>query len=151
MTAIERTAYPRFKRLPSAQELEATYTPIPAELTFVRVTAREDIHRLHLLIWLKSFQRLGYFPALADVPAAIIEHLRLCLAFTAIVQPGYDHPKMRYRHQQAVRDFLKVKSFTDDARQAISAIVAQAAAVLDNPADLINVAIEELVRLRYEL
>lgn len=151
MPTIDRTAYPRFKRTPTRHELEAIYTPTDAELNFVNTNAREDLHRLHLLIWLKSFQRLGYFPTLADVPTSIIEHLRSCLALASAVQPSYDHPKMRYRHQQAIRDFLQVRPYGDAARQTIISTVEQAASILDNPADLINVAIEELVRLRYEL
>ena len=67
MTAIERTAYPRFKRNPTRRELEEIYSPTASELAWVRGTAREDIHRLHLLLWLKSFQRLGY---LALTPSA---------------------------------------------------------------------------------
>lgn len=117
----------------------------------MRVTAREDAHRLHLLIWLKSFQRLGYFPVLADVPVAVVVHLRTSLNLPATVQPGYDQPRMLYRHQEAVRAHQGVQPFGPAARQAAVAIVGQAAAVMDNPADLINVALEELVRLRYEL
>ncbi len=133
MTSIERTAYPRFKRLPSAQELEAIYTPSTAELDFVNATAHDVAHRLHLLIWLKSFQRLGYFPTLADVPAAVVVHLRASLALPATVQPGYDQPRMLYRHQDTVRAYLAVLPFDDTARQAVVAIVAQAAAVWTTP------------------
>src|SRR5205085_5218955 len=56
-----------------------------------------------------------------------------------------------YRHQTAVRAYLQVLVFGEVARATVSARVRTAATVLDNPADLINVAIEELVRLRYEL
>src|SRR5690349_11473331 len=144
MPSIDRTAYPRFKRTPTRQELEAIYTPTEAELAFVTTTAREDLHRLHLLLWLKSFQRLGYFPLLTDIPSAIVEHLRAGLALDGTIQPGYAHPKMRYRHQQAVRDFLQVQVFDETARQVVTTTVEQAAAILDSPADLINVALEEL-------
>ena len=34
MASIERTAYPRFKRRPSAQELTEVYTPSAEELVF---------------------------------------------------------------------------------------------------------------------
>ena len=46
----------------------------------------------------KSFQRLGYFPTLAEIPLAIGEHLRACLALVGPIQLGYAQPKMRYRH-----------------------------------------------------
>jgi hypothetical protein len=36
MTSIERTAYPRLKRRPSAQELADVYTPTTEDLAFIR-------------------------------------------------------------------------------------------------------------------
>ena len=60
MTAIERTAYPRFKRRPSAQELADVYTPTADELTFLRTRARGASPTLTLAVLLKAFARLGY-------------------------------------------------------------------------------------------
>lgn len=40
MTSIERTAYPRFKRIPTAQELDALYSPNNDELSFSRALAQ---------------------------------------------------------------------------------------------------------------
>ncbi|MDQ2807050.1 MAG: Tn3 family transposase [Chloroflexota bacterium] len=151
MTAIERTAYPRLKRNPSAPDLAAAYTPTEAELAWVRRTVRDGTHRLHLLIWLKCFQCLGYFPDLLAVPGPIIEHLHGCLGVDLSQPLGYRQDRMLYRHHQAVRAYLRVQPFDDAARTAASAAIQAAAAVMDNPADLINVAMEELIRLRYEL
>ena len=67
MASIERTAYPRFKRNPLAKELDALYTPTDDELSFARALARKAQSRFGLLLLLKSFQRLGYFPALEDI------------------------------------------------------------------------------------
>jgi hypothetical protein len=64
MASIERTAYPRFKRHPTTEALNDLYTPTIEELAFARKSARSDQHRLTLLILMKSFQRLGYFPKL---------------------------------------------------------------------------------------
>ena len=45
MASIERTAYPRFKRTHTAQELDALYTPNNDELSFSRALARRaQIH-----------------------------------------------------------------------------------------------------------
>jgi len=62
MTSIERTAYPRLKRRPSAQELSDVYTPTVEDLAFIRVTARGPSPTLTLAVLLKVFQRLGYLP-----------------------------------------------------------------------------------------
>ncbi len=61
MTSIERTAYPRFKRLVTAREL-AGLSPTPDEVGWARDRTRSDAHLLALVVSLKCFQRLGYFP-----------------------------------------------------------------------------------------
>src|SRR5437868_10096287 len=62
MTSIERTAYPRLKRRPSAQELADVYTPTVEDLAFIRATARGPSSTLTLAVLLKVFQRLGHLP-----------------------------------------------------------------------------------------
>ena len=76
MTALERTAYPRFKRRPTAKELAEVYTPTAEDLAFVRGIARGAAPTLTAMVLLKSFERLGYLPRLQDVPFAIIGHIR---------------------------------------------------------------------------
>jgi len=76
MASIERTAYPQFKRNPVVRELVAAYTPTDPELAFVAQNTRQPAHRLTLAILLKTFQRLGYFPALDEVPPAVVRHIR---------------------------------------------------------------------------
>jgi TnpA family transposase len=127
------------------------YTPTEAELAWARATVRDSAHRLHLLLWLKCFQMLGYFPDLLTIPTPISDHIRHYLDLDPHVPLGYGQLRSLYQHQQAVRDYLRVRPFDDAARQAITATVRAAAVVMDNPADLVNVAIEELIRLRYEL
>src|SRR5581483_60355 len=104
MASIERTAYPRFKRTPTAQNLHALYTPSDEELTFAEKTARSQTSQLSLLVLLKAFQRLGYFPKLDGVPLVIVNHLRSCLSLSEQIEPGYEEPRTLYRHHQAIRD-----------------------------------------------
>ena len=59
MTSIERTAYPRFKRLLSARELHVFFTPQPDEVAWARSATGADGHVLALVVWLKCFGRLG--------------------------------------------------------------------------------------------
>ncbi len=77
-------------------------------------------------------------------------HLRSCLRLPpdTALEVG---ERTLYRHHAAIRDFLQVRPWGPDARLAAAAAVHQAAQVQEHPADLINVAIEELVRQRYEL
>jgi hypothetical protein len=59
VTAIERTAYPRFKKTLSKPERQSTYTPTPEEIAFARSQIYEPQSQLNLLVSLKAFQRLG--------------------------------------------------------------------------------------------
>jgi hypothetical protein len=150
MTAIERTAYPRFKRRPSAHELADVYTPTAGELAFIRSTARGPSPTLTLAVLLKAFARLGYFPRLQEVPFAVIAHIRSCLR----LPPGTSldvTPRTRYKHHAAIRAFLRVQPWGPAARHAAVVAMHAAAQVKDHPADLVNVAIEDLVRQRIEL
>lgn len=151
MASIERTAYPQFKRNPVVRELVAAYTPTEVEIAFVAEHARQPAHRLTLAVLLKAFQRLGYFPPLEDVPAAVVRHIRNELRYRVQVKPAPVAPNKRYRYYQRIRAFLQVRAFADDGLDVAARAMHDAAAVMDNPADLINVAIEQLVRDRIEL
>jgi Tn3 transposase DDE domain/Domain of unknown function (DUF4158) len=150
VTSIERTAHPRLKRRPSAQELADVYTPTTEDLAFIRATARGPSPTLTLAVLLKVFQRLGHMPRLQDVPFAIVAHVRASLRLPA--ETALDvTPRTLYRHHEQVRTHLQVRSWGPEARHATIMAVHQAAQVMDHPADLINVAVEELVRQRFEL
>lgn len=151
MASIERTAYPRFKRSPSAEELATLYTPTDDELGFARDLARKAQPRFGLLLLLKAFQRLGYFPALEEIPATIVQHVRVIVGVEAHVSPAYLERRTLYRHHQMIRERLGVSAWGENGLRVASAAMSTAAEVMDNPADLINVAIEELVRQRIEL
>jgi len=150
MASIERTAYPRFKRRVTAQELHQVYTPTDPEIQFAWRTARGPASLLVVAVLLKAFQRLGYFPALAEVPPVIVDHVRARLQLPPTVELVVTPPTL-YRHHQAIRRLLGVEPYGRAARHAAARAIYDAAQAKDNPADLINVAIEELVRLRYEL
>ena len=76
MPSVERTAYPRFSLSLMAQELSRFFTPTQEEISFVRAEARGERHQFCFLTLLKCFQRLHYFPALDQIPVAVVEHVR---------------------------------------------------------------------------
>ncbi|SOO24185.1 hypothetical protein XFF6991_330003 [Xanthomonas phaseoli pv. phaseoli] len=151
MASIERTAYPQFKRNPVVRELVTAYTPTDAEVAFVAEYTRQPAHRLMLTILLKTFQRLGYFPVLDEVPPAVVRHIRGALKLRVQVKPANLANASRYRYHRRIRQFLQVRAYSDGGLKIAARAVYEAAAVMDNPADLINVAIEQLVRDRVEL
>ena len=149
MASIERTAYPRFRRLVTAQDL-AFMSPAEDEVAWARARARSDEHLLALVLALRCFQRLGYFPRLAEVPEIVVEHIRRGLrlpegtaAFSAV-----DTGKWQRR---LVRERLGVRHDPQRARTVAEAAVRSAAEVKNDPPDLINVALEMLVKGSLEL
>lgn len=97
MASIERTAYPRFKRHPSADELEQVYTPTDDELSLAIKQVREPTRRLSFLLLLKGFQRLGYFPVVDDVPLAIMRCVRDALRLSGHARPATLESRTLYR------------------------------------------------------
>lgn len=154
MATIERTAYPRFPKAFSTQELEALYAPLPEELDWVRRSARGERSRLGLLVLLKVFQQLHYFPALDSFPAAVVDYVRATAGIDAAIELAYDTRSAvtLFRHHAAIRDYLGIKPYygTDASEIAIRAAHA-AAATLDQPVDIINATIDELIVQQLEL
>ena len=56
-----------------------------------------------------------------------------------------------YRYKSSIRKYLNVTEFGASARHVITEATYKAAEVMNNPADLINVVIESLVKERFEL
>ena len=151
MTSMERTAYPRFKAKTSTRDLAQLYTPTPRETELARKMTRGEGQPLVFLVMLKSFQCLGFFPPKPEkIPEALIDHVRSRLGAsndTLLVPPR----RSRQRYRDAIRDYLRVKAYGNEARRFATEATAEAATSMDDPADLINVAIEELVKERFEL
>ena len=51
-------------------------TPTNDELNFARIPARKGQPWFGLLLLLKSFQGLGYFPSVEEIPPAIVQRVR---------------------------------------------------------------------------
>ena len=151
MASIERTAYPFFKRNPSASELAQIYTPTDDEIAWAIRQVREPARRLSFLLLLKGFQRLGYFPALEAVPIAIMRQVRDTLRLSGHARPATLGARTLYRYHATIRQRLDVSAFRERGMHAATRAVGIAAGVMDNPADLINAAIEQLIKDKIEL
>lgn len=151
MTTIHRTAYPRFKRIITPRALHDQYTPTADEWAFVQQATRQPQHRFNLLVQLKVFQQLGYFPPLDQIPAAILDHLRTSVSLDSSIQLTYEAGRTMYDHQATIRIFLGVQSNGQAIRHLATQAVYAAAQRMDLPADLINVAIEALRTANAEL
>ena len=152
MPSIHETAYPRLKSSITPKELERYYTPNQEELALALSSASGTTGRLSFLVLLKTFQRLGYFVKLSDVPERVVAHVAgaLKLRKTPCVT-DYDESGTRRRHVAAIRDFLQVRAFDELAKKALLDATREASLTKEDLADIINVGIEELLRLRFEL
>lgn len=152
MASIERTAYPRFPRTLTLKDLQAWFTPRPEETEWAQGFSRTPDRRLALLVMLKCFQFLRHFPTVESIPGEVVEHVSASLGMQPVTQIRYPAPTALYRHHKAVRALLGVKPYTDGHTRAVAVRIARdAAGMVDTRVDIINITVEELVRLGYEL
>lgn len=153
MPRLQDTAYPRLKSVLTPRDLAAAYTPTADEGALARRAAKGPAAQLGFLVLLKTFQRLGQAAPVAPVPRPIVEHIaqRVGLPTAALTGAAYDRSGTRQRHLTVLRDSLRVRPYGPAARRAMLHALAAAARTKHELEDLINVAIEELVRQRFEL
>ena len=152
MPAISDTAYPRLSANPTPAELEA-FTPTANDLAFARQRTRLHGPRLALLVLLKTFQRLGYFVLLADVPVSVVAHVAAAAGLASVADAirSYDGTTYKARLVALVRGHVGVAAYDREARAVAVRASVDAARTRDDLADIVNAAIEELLRHRYEL
>lgn len=158
MSSIEKTAYPRFpkRKKIGTIELNSSYSLQPDEINMITLAANTSRLRLNMAIQLKTFQRLGYFVEMNEIPSEIIAHIRQFLKYHHRLSPGYANDKSLYRHRQKIREFLNVKRWGYDnkihhgMKMAIR-FAYDASNSMNNISDIINAVIEKLLHANYEL
>jgi TnpA family transposase len=133
------------------KELREIYTPTSTDIAFVATTARGPAQKFGLMILLKVYQRLGYFPKPETIPGAIIGHIRAVMKLPADLVPDIASNHTLYRYYAAIREHLEIQSEGKHIRHVAAQAMHQAAQVMENPADLISAAIEILVKEHCEL
>lgn len=154
MSSVHETAYPRFKPDLTDRELQEIYTPSRKEIEFIQQQCRQPMQRLAMLTLLKTFQRLGYFVTLAEVPERIQIHIAKSTGLRRGPKKQWvqlDKSGARQRFLNALRAYLDIKAFTRKAETMVFQLAESAAETKQELADIINVVIEELVHQRYEL
>lgn len=156
MPSVHETAYPRLKSSITTKELADIYTPTPAEVGLAEQVAKGNYAQLCFLILLKTFQRLGYFIMLRDVPPQLVTHIAGSLSSldgecSSTDLEQYDNSGTRRRHVPIIRAHLGVKPFDREAQSLLTDSFRAAAQTKEDLADIINVGIEELIRARREL
>jgi len=111
MPRLDETAYPRFKTAVTESELQEIYSPTAEELAFAEEQTHRATAKVGLLVLLKTFQRLGYFVTLPEIPRRIVAHITtLCAGLSAVPEglETYDTSHSRSRHISLVRTRLGI-------------------------------------------
>ncbi|MDA7742535.1 Tn3 family transposase [Francisellaceae bacterium] len=164
MSTIERTAYPRYsnRKKIKPKELSACYTMTSEESSLMRKYARSNVSRLNFAIQLKTFQNLGYFISLQDVPAPVVAHIKRTSKFHHKLKYGYDDtsPTTMYKHRNSIREYLGVTKWSSQnindrrihlARKSAIEFAHGISHTMNNISDIINGVIQFLSENNYEL
>jgi hypothetical protein len=153
MPRIDETAYRQLKATPTERELHELYTPTLDERLLARQHTTGKPTLVAFLVLLKTIQHLGYAIALFSVPMPIVSHIAQQMECQITGQDliNYDLSGTRRRHLQVIRTHLKVIASGEAMREAMEQAMREACESKDDLIDLINIAIEQLIRQRFEL
>ncbi len=127
------------------------FSPSGEEVDWAREKTSKATTCLMFLVLLKTFQHLHYFPDVATIPMSITFHIRRIAGIKSQILPPTDKNTTLYRAREAVRDYLRLESWGSTALHLVAENIASLALVRDDPADLINNAVDTLVKARFEL
>ncbi|WP_330315077.1 DUF4158 domain-containing protein [Streptomyces sp. NBC_00523] len=151
MTSIERTAYPRFKRLITAHELYLFFAPTREEAAWAAERMDSDGHQLALLLALKSYQRMGRFPKPDEYPEMVVDFVRRAVELPEGTAPLWETGRTAERQRTEVRRRVGATYDQAEARRIGEGSIRKEAAAKNRPADLINIALEKVVGAGLEL
>ena len=105
MPSIHETAYPRIRSDVTNQDLRNVYTPSTDEIALANSVAKGENSKICFLILLKTFQRLGYFVQLREVPESVVASIAKCMGrlFHDLDLAAYDQSGTRRRHVDMLR------------------------------------------------
>lgn len=163
MTSIYKTAFPHYssKKKISEEILAVDYRLTRAELLAVRESSQNIDLQLTYAVLLMVFKNLGYFPKpISTIPPGIIDCIKEQLR--ALTAKFNIQASAISRCRQLVYDYFNIirwkkikprysRHFVNPAEEFAIQTALEAAENLDYPADIINVAIEQLKKSNYEL
>lgn len=152
MTAVHETAYPRLRNDWTDKLLTEIFTPQKEEIRFAQNCTRQPLSFVSVLVQLKVFQYLGRFIPFNQISRPIINHIVKFLNVDAELAASILHqPKnLKSRYIKSIRKFMGVTSLTE-TKNFLREIAHQAAQTKHYLPDIINVILEQLVRLKVEL
>src|SRR6266481_6030661 len=145
-----RIVYPKLLATLTESDLISQFRLAPEERAWAGTAARRGPSMVVLATQLKVFQSIGHFLPLVQVPATALSYIAKQLSLTVPADVSID-PRTTYRQSSAIRTYLGVTPWGASARAVASKAVAVAAETRLDPAELVNAAIDALIRERCEL
>ena len=129
----------------------ALYTPSAAEIAFVKKSSRTSQTRACMLTQLKCAQRLGHFISLSRIPRCIPQYIARFVGCRCTLKMlgRYDDARARAAHIIKIKAYLNIKPADKNARSISFRAMEHAVYTKEDIVDILNVGVEELVRLRY--
>jgi len=128
------------------------------DIKIIKRRSSPDEYILALAIKLKTFQYLGYFEDIENIPEPIVNSIRNELGFNDKVKPNYNNAKSKYRHHDYIRSQLNIVKWKDvptnetkNTQRIAIEFAYNMASIMNNPADILNATIEYLKNRNYEL
>lgn len=153
MINIQDTTYPTVKSGSARKKLMKAFSPDSEDIRFVREHARGLPQQVCFLILLKTAQRLARFLPVKDIPEQVIKIVseKMGLKNPPEEFKTYDRSGSKARHVLLIRKYLNIIPFGKDSEKYVRGTAEKTARVKTEPADIINVIIEELIKKRTEL
>jgi len=145
-----RVIYPELPDPLTPGDLQQLFNPSFDERQWAPTVARTVESQVALLVQLKIFQTIGRFRRGTDIPPAVIEHVARRMGMESESELTFPDRTL-YRHRPAILKRLKVVSWGPEARALAQTTMRRAAQARTDPVDIINAAIDALIRHGYEL
>jgi len=147
---IARVIYPELPDPITPGDLQQLFSPSFDERQWAPTVVRAGASQVALLVQLKIFQTIGRFRLPTEIPLAAVEYVARRMGVEFEFNQIFPE-RTRYRHRQAILKRLGVVSWGTEALALAEATMLKAARARTDPADIINSAIDALIRHGFEL
>lgn len=145
-----RVIYPDLPDPLTPGDLQQLFSPSFDERQWAPTVVRTGASQVALLVQLKIFQTIGRFRLPTEIPLAAVEHVARRMGVEFEFSQIFPE-RTRYRHRQAILKRPGVVSWGTEALALAEATMFKAARARTDPADIINSAIDALIRHGFEL
>ncbi|MGU8559755.1 Tn3 family transposase [Clostridium perfringens] len=150
MVLIEKTIYPRFNKNITKSELIDYYTPSDKEINLAYRNTNGQSQVCIFLVFLKSFEKLKYFPKYNSIPKKIFKYIQDTLLLNIESDINISEKTLqRYKH--IIRRFLNIKNNKVNRNNLIINTVEKFEPITEYQEDVFNAVIETLLKNDFEL